>query len=72
MKGTWSSYPVVTLTGPYRFVTVQNTATDVSFTLSVAISSGQKRVIDLTPGSISITDASGNNKFGDLAPSPTW
>lgn len=67
-SGTWKSYPVITLTGPYTRVTMMNATTGVQINLNVAILLGDTRIIDLTPGAQSITDASGNNKFGDLGP----
>lgn len=64
--GTWKSYPTITLTGPYTRAVIQNVQTGVTLFMSVAIASGEQRIIDLTPGSQSIVDASGNNKFSDL------
>lgn len=66
--GTWVTYPVITLTGPYTSVTITNVTTSISFTLNVPIIAGEQRIIDLSPGNQQITDASGNNKFGDLGP----
>lgn len=66
--GTWKSYPVITITGPYTTAYFTNLQTNVSIGLTVAIGAGAQRIIDLTPGSQSITDASGNNRFSDLAP----
>lgn len=64
--GTWKSYPTITLTGPYTRAVIQNVQTGVTILLSTAIGAGEQRIIDLTPGSQSITDASGNNRFSDL------
>jgi hypothetical protein len=64
--GTWKTYPVITLTGPYTRAVITNVQTGVVIFMSVAIAAGEQRIIDLTPGSQSITDASGNNKFSDL------
>lgn len=64
--GTWKSYPTITLTGPYTRAVISNLTTGVSIYMSVAIAAGEQRIIDLTPGAQSITDASGNNKFSDL------
>lgn len=64
--GTWKSYPVITLTGPYTRANIQHVEKGVNISLSVAIGAGESRIIDLTPGAQSITDASGNNKFSDL------
>lgn len=64
--GTWKSYPIITLTGPYTRAVISNPAVGLNIYLSVAIAAGEQRIIDLTPGQQSITDASGNNKFSDL------
>lgn len=65
-EGTWKSYPVITLTGPYTRAQIQQVTRGINIMLSVAIGVGESRIIDLTPGSQSITDGSGNNKFSDL------
>lgn len=65
-EGTWKSYPTITLTGPYTRATILNLQTNIALYMSVAILAGEQRIIDLTPGAQSITDASGNNKFSDL------
>lgn len=64
--GTWKSYPIITLTGPYTRAVIQNVQTGVTIFLSTGIAAGQQRIIDLTPGSQSILDASGANHFSDL------
>lgn len=64
--GTWKTYPIITLTGPYTRAVIQNLETGINLFMSVAILTGEQRIIDLTPGAQSITDASGNNKFSDL------
>lgn len=66
--GTWKSYPTITLTGPYTRVTITNVTTGISITLNVAITAGEQRIIDLTPGNQSIVDALGTNRFSDLSP----
>lgn len=65
-EGTWKSYPTITLTGPYTRAVIVNITTGVTIFMSVAILAGEQRVINLTPGQQSITDANGNNKFSDL------
>lgn len=59
--GNWRSYPVITISGPYTSVTVRNHTTGASFTLSVAIGSGETVIVDLTPGALSIVDGLGNS-----------
>lgn len=65
-EGTWKSYPIITLTGPYTRAVITNQETGVVIFMSVAIIAGEQRIINLTPGEQSITDAAGNNKFSDL------
>jgi hypothetical protein len=64
--GTWKSYPIITLTGPYTRAVMTNQQTGVVIYLSVAILAGEQRIIDLTPGAQSIIDQNGDNKFSDL------
>lgn len=64
--GTWKSYPIITLTGPYTRAVITNQQTGKTIFMSVAILAGEQRIINLTPGQQSITDGNGNNKFSDL------
>lgn len=65
-NGTWKSYPLITLTGPYTRAVITNKTTGIVFYMSVAIVAGESRIIDLTPGAQSITDQDGANRFSDL------
>ncbi len=67
-QGTWQSYPIITVFGPYTQAIIQNGATGVRFDLSVAIDGAERREIDLTPGQQSVRDGFGNNRFSDLGP----
>lgn len=64
--GTWKTYPVITVTGPYTRANIQHVDLGVNITLSTAILEDETRVIDLTPGAQSIVDGNGDNKFSDL------
>lgn len=64
--GTWKSYPIITLTGPYTRAVITNQQTGAVIFMSVAIATGEQRIIDLTPGEQSIVDQNGDNKFSDL------
>ncbi|MEO8608918.1 MAG: hypothetical protein ABI690_13585 [Chloroflexota bacterium] len=66
--GSWSEYPILTLTGPYDSVTIFNEQTDAAIYMNTPLAAGSQRILDLTPGSQRITDGSGNNKFSDLGP----
>jgi hypothetical protein len=65
-SGTWKSYPIITITGPYTRANIQHVGLGINIALSVAIVAGESRIIDLTPGAQSITDGNGVNKFSDL------
>lgn len=67
-NGTWVSYPIITLTGPYNSATLLNVETGVMMSLNVAIAAGEQRIITLTPSALSIVDGTGADKFGDLGP----
>jgi hypothetical protein len=64
--GTWKTYPVFTLTGPYTSATISNLQTNAVLTMVVPISAGETRIIDLTPGSQRIEDANGVSRFNEL------
>jgi len=65
--GTWDSYPVVTLTGPYSMARLENSVLSSYVALVVPIAAGEIRIINLTPGNQSILDGAGNSKFGELS-----
>jgi len=54
-RGTFRAYPVITITGPYERMVVSNVTTGASFTLGVSLPSLDEIVINLTPGSITVT-----------------
>lgn len=64
--GNWQTYPIMTITGPYTSLTLTNTVTGAVITLEVPIGVSQSRILDLTPGAISIVDENGVSAFGDL------
>jgi hypothetical protein len=66
--GNYPAHPIFTLTGPYNAAIIQNATTGISFSLTTPITSGAVRIINLTPGAISITDPMGVSHFGDLGP----
>ncbi len=66
--GTWKTYPVVRLTGPYTTARLYNVVTGATITLNRALGSAHQRVLDLTPGNLSVTDEDGGNRFGDVDP----
>lgn len=68
--GNWVSYPIITIDGPYTSATIRNASTNVNIVLFIAIGVGEQRIINLTPGSQTVTDGMGVDKFGDLSPSP--
>jgi hypothetical protein len=64
--GSWQTYPIITITGPYTSLTLINQTTGALITLNTPIVTGESRIIDLTPGSLSVTDQDGNSVFGEL------
>ena len=69
-KGSWHTYPKITLTGPYSGVTIANTGTGAKFSLVVGIPSGAKRIIayDIDNLAWSIKDENGMDKFYESSP----
>lgn len=67
-RGTWESFPIFEIDGPYDSALFINEATGARFQLMLPISSGERRIVDLTPGRQSVTDSMGINRFGELAP----
>ncbi len=66
--GTWETYPVITLTGPYTLAEIVNVVTGAQINMITPIGIGETRIITLEPGNIMITDGAGVLKFGDLDP----
>jgi hypothetical protein len=64
--GSWLSYPILVVTGPYDNVTITHQQTGAVITLIIPIVAGQTRTLDLTPGAISVTDENGNSAFDEL------
>lgn len=67
-KGTWESYPTFVVSGPYNNATFINGATGARFQLVLPIGAGEQRIINLDPLRRRITNAAGENKFGELSP----
>jgi hypothetical protein len=67
--GTWESFPTLELTGPFTGALIEHVESGYIIELVQAVTNGDKRVITLTPGSQSIVDSLGVNKFSDLGPS---
>lgn len=66
--GTWETWPIITLNGPYSSAQVGNVVTGATIYLITPIGPGEQRIIDLTPGAITVTDANGVLKFEDVDP----
>lgn len=66
--GTWKTYPIITLTGPYTTATITNATTGISVFMTFPIAAGETRTLDLTPGAQSVVDGSGNDAFDELGP----
>lgn len=66
-QGTWKSYPVITMTGPYLSVTIKLQPQNKILQLNVAIAVGDVRIINTNPENLTIEDAAGVSKFAELA-----
>lgn len=64
--GTWRTYPIFTLTGPYTSATITNVTTGAVLSMVVAIGEGDTRIIDLTPGAQRIVDGNGVSRYNEL------
>lgn len=68
-SGTWKTYPVLTLIGPYTSCAIYNRITGAALSFTTSIIAGERRIIDLTPGNQSVINTDGDNKFAELSPS---
>lgn len=66
-NGTWRSYPTLTLTGPYSWMSINNTNTGASLLFSVPLNAGEQLIVDLTPGAQSVQSALGVDRIADLS-----
>jgi hypothetical protein len=67
--GTFVSYPVISISGPYTWMKLTHLQTGAYIGLEVPILAGETRIIDLTPRAQSVHDGMGtedSDKFGDL------
>jgi hypothetical protein len=64
--GTWKAYPIITINGPFTSVILTNLTTGVAIYLNGPVLSGDKRVLTLTPGNLSVVDGTGNSQFATL------
>lgn len=64
--GDWPAYPTITLTGPYTAVRIENITANVRIEMVVPIGAGEQRILNLSPGALSVQDDNGVDRFGDL------
>lgn len=64
--GTFAAYPIIEIDGPYSSLLFTHLQTGAKIGLTVPIGEGERRIINLTPREQRITDAWGNDKFGEL------
>lgn len=65
--GTWTTYPVIRVTGPIRDATIENLSTDELLDFSgTTIGSGEYYEIDLRYGYKTVEDSAGGNQVADL------
>jgi len=65
--GTYDSFPVITVNGPYNSIAFSSNAVAASFKMDVPIQAGEQRIINLNPQNRTILDSAGVNCIGDLA-----
>lgn len=64
--GSWRTFPVITLTGPYTAARIENLATGAALRFQTSISEGETRIITLAEDSIAITNQDGDNAMNEL------
>lgn len=64
--GTWSEYPVITITGPFARPVIENISTNEMIELDYVIPGGRIVTINLKPGSKTVTDDLGTNLIGTV------
>lgn len=64
--GTWRTYPVITLYGPYTQAIIENVTTGTVIFMMVAVAGGDRRILSLKQGEQSIVDQFGNSRFDEL------
>lgn len=67
-EGTWETYPVITLGGPYTSAQIVNAVTGATIYMIEPVSNGESRVISLEPGNITVRTQDENLAFGDVDP----
>jgi hypothetical protein len=63
VTGDVEAWPIWTLTGPFTSVTIENTTTDKSWTLTFTASSSETIIMDFTTGNKSITRVNTGNSL---------
>ena len=65
--GSWETFPILTLTGPYQTATITNLGIGVSLNLVTEIVDGETRTIDFRPSTRDVYDQDGNSAWSDLS-----
>lgn len=65
-NGTWTTFPIITVTGPTNGFKITNETTGITIELDYFINSGITVVFDLTPGVRTVVDNLGNNLINYL------
>jgi Phage tail protein len=69
-SGNWSSYPVITITGPFNAnLVITNTTTGIGFTINTALTGGQVLTIDCDQRTVKLGTA---NAFYYLTSASQW
>lgn len=65
--GSWKSFPIITIHGPYTSVAARLINKDIQFQLVRQIVQGQGRIINTDPANLSIVDLNGVSRFDELS-----
>ena len=66
--GSWSSYPIITITGPGTGISLENTTTGHVLDFpALSLAGGEYITIDLRYGYKTVTDNVGDNRIGELS-----
>jgi len=64
--GDFPAWPIIEVDGPYTTLRVENVTTGAVVGLAAPISTGEKRILDLTPGQQRLVDQNGVSRWGEL------
>lgn len=66
-QGSWKTYPIITLQGPYTTATLQLLQKGTFVQLGTELVAGESRTINFDPANIYVVDEDGNSCFDELS-----